>query len=47
MPELARMRAELRALDTSDFTNAQKGLLGESRASLVVEADPKLTHFSG
>jgi hypothetical protein len=35
MSDLARARAELRLLDTSDFTNAQKGALGEARASLT------------
>lgn len=37
MSGLVRTRSELRLLDTSDFTNAQKGLLGESRASLVCQ----------
>ena len=37
MSDLARMRSELRLLDASDFTTAQKGALGEARASLVFQ----------
>ncbi|MCP5208462.1 MAG: hypothetical protein H7A01_14750 [Hahellaceae bacterium] len=37
MSDLVRTRAELRQLDTSGLTNAQKGVLGETRASLVYQ----------
>jgi hypothetical protein len=36
MPELAGLRGELRVIDTSEFSNAQKGALGEARASIVL-----------
>jgi hypothetical protein len=53
IPELARLRGELRVLDTSELSTAQKGLLGENRASLAFqraayqELDAKLMSNNG
>ena len=53
VPELARLRSEMKALDTSEFSTAQKGTLGEDRASLVYqragyqELDARLTSNNG
>lgn len=48
MSDLVRTRAELRQLDTSGLTNAQKGVLGETRASSFINALAirNLTHVS-
>jgi hypothetical protein len=37
VPDLARARSELRIIDTSDLTAAQKGALGEARAPLIFQ----------
>jgi RHS repeat-associated protein len=37
MPDLAKQRAELRVVGTTDFTTAQKGVLGESRTALTFQ----------
>ena len=37
MSDLARQRAELRITDTSNFTTAQKGVLGEARTAITMQ----------
>lgn len=37
VPEFAQLRSDLKALNTSEFSTAEKGVLGEARGSLVYQ----------